>query len=285
MAKNNPLIGKLNKDINEYNQRVSMILDKVASWQYYITVGIVVVNIVAFFALQSIPESFSIGQFNSYTISFLASLILLLVSIPFANGMGKALLNKLSANMYSIQPSLDYSGQWEYLTFFKLKSPNDGSDEYDLVKRNMNNLPEKGLSTWVFNLFELHIDFAATKETDEKKSNEKDEHEIDNATLPKEEKKTKVEWTSGPIEFNTNKVSWTFSGTIKWKDGEDIVNEFKGVENYKVVERDIMRKPTRLVGELLGTVKVSNKYYVVTAESSYTRIVEKTETSNLTTII
>lgn len=263
MARNNPLVGKLDKDINEYNERVGGILDKVANWQYYVTIAIVIINIVAFFALQSIPESFSIGKFDNYTISFLSSLILLLVSIPIANSAGKALLKKESTNIYTIDPSLDYSGQWEYLTIFKLKTPDDGSTAYQLVKDSMNNLSEKGSSLWVLNLFELHIDFAATEEKADNKK-EKDKN-------IKNKKRTKVEWTSGPIEFNSHKVSWTFSGTIKWNNGSEVVNEFKGIETYRVVERDLFRRPTKLVGELLGTVKIEDKYYVVVAESSYTK--------------
>ena len=259
MTKNNPLLGKLNKDLNEYNQHVGVILDKVANWQYYITIRIVIINILAFFVLQSIPESFSIGKCNNYTIGFLASLILLLVSIPFSNTMGKMLLNKMTTNMYTIDPTLDYSGEWKCLTTFRLKSEDDGITSYNLVKCNMDNFLKEGVSTWVLNMFELYIDFAATQEKLEDVECE-------------DNNKPKVEWISGPIEFNANKVSWTLCRTIKWKGGEDIVNEFKGFESYKVVERDVLRRPTKLVGDFLATIKIDNRYYVVTEEGNYRKI-------------
>ena len=162
------------------------------------------------------------------------------------------------------------------MTTFKVKSPDDGSIAYQLVKDSLDGLPEKGTALWVLNLFELHIDFAATKEEGKKKG--KKETANNSESQSDDTKKTKVEWTSGPIEFTSHKVSWTFSGTIKWNNGSEMVNEIKGVESYQVVERDLLRRPTQLVGELLGIVKVEDKYYVVVAESSYTKLQDKSKT-------
>lgn len=257
MARTNPLMNKFSKDLSEYNRNIGSILDRVASKQYKSTVIVIIVNVIAAIALQLIPE-FTIGQVNSSIISVLFSLFLLLISVPIASEWGKKHLEKEALNLTNNDPSIDYSGEWKYNTTFFLKSPDDGSDEYKLVEKNMNPLIETGKTTWIFNYFDLHIDFAAT---DEIKEDTK--------------KKTRVEWTSGPIEYTSDKVSWTFEGRIKWKGGEDIVNVFKGMESYRVVARDENRKPTLLKGNLTGIIQVNNKYYVVTAEESeYVRLVD-----------
>lgn len=253
----NPLLKKLDNDLLDYNRKVGEIVDDVASKQYYATIGIVVINILVFFALQFIPDDFAVKQINRDTISLLITLIMLMVSIPLASIWAKKILEKKRNEIITIPINLDYSGLWQYKTVFYIKEEKD-SPEYTLVKNNMNKWKEKGEARWIFNAFELSIDFAATK---------------DNT------KKASVKWDSGRITFDEYRVSWSFKGEIKWKDGEDIVNKFVGSEEYKVTKHDEEGKPSYLDGTLTGDIHVGDKHFSVIAKSYFKRKEEETKAS------
>lgn len=51
-----------------------------------------------------------------------------------------------------------------------------------------------------------------------------------------------------------------------------MANIFSGTETYDVVERDETGKPSVLKGTLTGTIHVGEHYYVVEADSDFTRI-------------
>ena len=246
----NPLLKKLDRDLLDYNNQIGKMVDEVASKQYYATIGIVVINILVFFGMQFLPKDFAVGQINSDTISLLITMIMLMVSIPLASIWAKKILEDRRNEIISIPVYMDYSGMWEYTTEFHIKEEVD-SEEYRLVKDNMENWTEKGDARWIFNTFELSIDFAAT-------------HDIN-------KKKATVKWDSGRINFDEHFVSWNFNGEIKWKNGEDIVNKFVGKEEYKVTKHNAEGKPSYLDGTLTGDIHVGDKHFTLTAKSHFIR--------------
>ena len=261
MAQLNPMLERLQQQIQEYNKDTEAKIDQVANRQNLITLAFVVFNIIVFIALESTlggKESLLLDIPNT-VLNFVATLILLLVSFPLASGYAKKNLQKLQLNEEQIDASLNYAGIWEYETNFHVESPDDGSKTYKLLKSNMDGFEEKGLSKWTQNVFELKINFAYT---DPHKKQTK------NANL---EPTPHVIWESNPISFNENRINWSYSGEISWKNNENYANTFSGIESYTVYEHDDMGRPSFLQGKLVGTVLIGESFYIVSAISKFVR--------------
>lgn len=121
-----------------------------------------------------------------------------------------------------IDPKMQYAGDWEYNTTFRILSKDDGSEEYKRCKENMEGFDEHGISTWSQNIFELKIDFANTETSNEEES----------------ARKPQVNWQSNPISYDEHEVQWSFNGKIWWADDKNYANEFSGIEFYHVRESD-----------------------------------------------
>lgn len=261
MSHYNPMLEKLQRQIQEYNKDTEAKIDKVANRQNLITLSFVVFNIIAFLVLESIlgrKEPILLDMPNT-VLSFVATFILLLVSFPLASGYAKKNLQKLQFNEEQIEASLNYAGIWEYETDFHVESSDDGTKTYQLLKSNMDGFEEKGLSKWTQNVFELKINFAYTDPHKEQTRNSRLE------PVPH------VLWESNPISFNENRINWSFSGEISWKNNENYANTFSGIESYTVNEHDDKGRPSYLQGKLVGTVLIGDCYYVVSAVSKFKR--------------
>lgn len=252
MAQLNPMLVELQKKIQDYNKNVGIIIDKVAREQNKWTIGFVVLNIVIFALLEigasKLPTL--VPGISNTIWSFVITLLLLLVELPMASKKGKEGLQELQLNENVITPKMNYAGEWEYKTDFRVQSPDDGTDEYKRFKANMEDYKERGTSVWTQDVFELKIDFANTTSKDDQ---------------------PQVIWHSNPISYDDRQVSWSFGGKIWWKDDKNYANEFSGIEQYTVKKKDAMGRPCRLEGHLVGTILVGERFYVVDAVSKFTR--------------
>ena len=173
----------------------------------------------------------------------------------FVQLLGRKKFHELKINEGVIEPKLQYAGEWEYKTSFRLQSQDDGSEEYKRCKENMDNYPEQGLCKWTQNIFELKIEYANTESS---KTIEKTPH-------------PHISWQSSPISYDENEVRWSFNGKIWWKDEKNYANEFSGIEFYRVRECDALGRPCYLEGRLIGTILVGKHFFVVDAISSFTK--------------
>lgn len=261
MTHYNPMLERLQRQIQEYNKDTEKKIEEVANRQNLITLGFVVFNIVVFIVLESVlgkKEPIFLDIPNTL-INFVVTLILLLVSFPLASKYAKKNLCELQLNEDQIDANMNYAGIWEYETNFHVESPDDGTKTYSLLQSNMEGFEEKGLSKWTQNVFELKINFAYTDPHKEQTKNAK--------TGPTPH----VIWESNPISFNENRINWSFSGEISWKNNENYANTFCGVESYTVNEHDAQGRPNNLQGKLVGTVLVGENFYVVSAVSKFER--------------
>ena len=261
MTHYNPMLEKLQRQIQEFNKGTEKRIEEVANKQNLITLAFVVFNIVVFIVLESVlgkKEPIFLDIPNT-VINFVATLILLLVSFPLASKFAKRNLAELQLNEEQIDANMNFAGIWEYETNFHVESSDDRSKTFKLLKSNMDGFEEKGLSKWTQNVFELKINFAYTdphKEQTKNSNTEPTPHII---------------WESNPISFNENRINWSFSGEISWKNNENFANTFSGVESYTVNEHDAHGRPSYLQGKLVGTVLVGENFYVVSAVSKFVR--------------
>lgn len=261
MSHYNPMLEKLQRQIQEYNKDTEAKIDQVANRQNMITLAFVVFNIIVFLVLESTlggKEPIFLDIPNT-VLNFVATLILLLVSFPLASGYAKRNLQTLQLNEEQIDANLNYAGIWEYETNFHVESPDDGSKTFKLLKSNMDGFEEKGLSKWTQNIFELKINFAYTDPHKEQTKNSS------------REPTPNIIWESNPISFNENRINWSFSGEISWKNKENFANTFSGIESYTVNDHDSQGRPSFLQGKLVGTVLVGENFYVVSAISKFIR--------------
>ena len=261
MTQLNPMLARLQQQIQEYNKDTEATIEKVANRQNFITLSFVVFNIIVFLVLESVfgrPEPYILDIPNT-VLNFVITLLLLLVSFPFASKYAKRDLHKLQLNEEQVEVNMNYAGIWEYETNFHVESPDDGTKTFMLLKSNMEGFEEKGLSRWTQNVFELKINFAYT---DPHKEQTKDSSR---------EPTPNIIWESNPISFNENRINWSFSGEISWKNKENFANTFSGIESYIVNDHDSQGRPSFLQGKLVGTVLVGENFYVVSAISKFIR--------------
>lgn len=273
MAQLNPMLEELQQQILQHNKDAEAMLDKVADNQNRITIGIVVFNVTVFILLEKLFGSSTplITGLDNTILNLLATICLLLISFPTAAKYGKRNLKQLKLNEEQIKPKLNYAGSWEYQTNFRIQTLDDGTEEYQRFKENMEGYEEHGISQWTQNVFELKIEYA-------------------NTALPKTDgvpKKPQVNWQSNPISYDEHEVRWSFNGKIWWADDKNYANEFSGIEFYHVRENDGNGHPSLLEGRLIGTILIGEKFFVVDAISSFKRITEsekvKTENEQKTT--
>ncbi len=262
MTHYNPMLERLQQQIQEYNKDTEAKMEEVAYKQNLITLGVVLFNFVVFLILESFlgkKEPLFLDIPNT-VLNFVTALILLLASFPFASKFVKRNMRILQLNEEQIDANMNYAGLWEYETNFHVESPDDGTKTFKLLKSNMEGFEEKGLSKWNQNVFELKINFAYTDPHKEQTKN------------AKTEPTPHVIWESNPISFNENRINWSFAGEISWKNNENYANTFCGVESYTVIEHDALGRPSYLQGKLVGTVLVGENFYVVSAISKFVRI-------------
>ncbi len=255
MAQLNPMLEELQQQIEEYNKDIEKKIEEVAHRQNRITIIIILFNVAVFIGLAKLTEHSEplISGIDNNILNLLITLALLAISFPSAAKYAKRGLQHLRLNDEPTKPSLNYAGSWEYNTDFRIQTQDDGSDEYNLLKANMECYKEHGISKWTQNKFELKIDFANTK---------------------KEENKAAVHWESNPISYDDNKLCWSFNGSIWWKDGKNDANEFSGIELYYVQAHDEQGRPSRLEGRLRGIVLIGEKFFALDAISSFERVKE-----------
>lgn len=258
MAQLNPMLEELQQQIQQHNKDAEAMLDRVADNQNRITIGIVVFNVAVFIILEKLFGSSTplIAGLDNTVINLLATICLLLISFPTAAKYGKRGLKQLKLNEEQIKPKLNYAGEWEYQTNFRMQSKDDGSEEYKRCKENMEGFEEHGVSTWSQNIFELKIDFANTETSNDEES----------------ARKPQVNWQSNPISYDEHEVRWSFNGKIWWADDKNYANEFSGIEFYHVRENDSDGRPSLLEGRLIATILIGEKFFVVDAISSFKRI-------------
>ena len=255
MSHYNPMLEKLQQQIQEYNKDTEAKIDQVANRQNMITLAFVVFNVIVFLVIDSTlgrKKPLFIDIPNTL-LNFVATLILLLVSFSLELGYAKRNLQKLQLNEKQIDACLNYAGIKECETDFHVESKDDGTKIYMLLKSNMDGFGEKGQSKWSQNVFELKINFAYT---DPRKEQTKKTHF---EPIPH------VIWESNPIAFVENSINWSFSGEISWKGNENFANSFCGIESYTVNGHDVLGRSSYLQSKLIGTVLVGENFYVVSA--------------------
>lgn len=253
MAHYNPMLEKLQQQIQDFNKDAELRIEKVAFWQNLITLSFVVFNIIVFITLEVLigKKEPLISELPNVVINFVFTLVLLLASFPLASKYAKQKIKSLQLTEEAIEPKMNYAGKWKYHTTFRVQSPSDGSTEYDRFYENMKDYEEVGESEWSQSVFDLKIDFGVSQ-------------------VP--EGKPHVKWHSDPVFYDDYEVRWSFSGKIWWADAVDYANEFSGIESYTVTSRDENKRPTRLDGHLKGIVLIGKKFYVVDAVSWFERV-------------
>jgi len=252
MTHYNPMLEKLQRQIQDFNKENESRIEKVARRQNLITLGFVVFNIIVFITLESLfgDKEPLFANIPNVVLNFVATLVLLMVSFPLASKFAKRNMENLQLNEEAIEPKMQYAGTWEYHTEFRIQSPDDGSEEYKRLADNMCDYKENGISQWTQNVFELKIDFAGTAQGKEH---------------------PQVSWHSDPISYDEHEIRWSFTGKIWWKDDQNYANEFSGIEYYTVRGCDDKGRPCYLEGHLVGTVLVGKRFYVVDALSEFRR--------------
>ena len=134
MSHYNPMLEKLQRQLQDYNRDTEAKIDQVANRQNLITLAFVVFNIIVFLVLESTlgGKAPVLLDIPNTVLNFVATLILLLVSFPLASGYAKRNLQKLQLNEENIDASLNYAGIWEYETNFHVESHDDGSKTYNI---------------------------------------------------------------------------------------------------------------------------------------------------------
>ena len=262
MAQLNPMLVRLQQKIEDYNKDIQRKIDNVAARQKFVTIGVIFFNLVVLFLSNyllpddSKDEKFRLLTFFSNDqLNILITVISIGFSLPIAALIGRNSFKELKIDEDIIEPKLQYAGEWEYKTEFRIQTKDDGSLEYQRFKKNLEDYKEIGTSHWTQNAFELKIDFANTS----------------SSTKNNQPPKAQVNWQSNPISYDEHKVSWSFNGSIWWNDDKNYANEFSGIELYYVRDNDIQGRPSLLEGHLVGTVLVGDKFYVVDAVSKFWR--------------
>lgn len=253
MAHYNPMLEKLQQQIQDFNKDAELRIEKVAFWQNLITLGYVVFNIIVFIALEVLigKKEPLISELPNVVINFVFTLVLLLASFPLASEFAKKKMKSLQLTEEAVESKMNYAGKWKYHTAFRVQSPGDASAEYERFYENMKDYEEVGESEWSQSVFDLKIDFGVSQ-------------------VP--EGKPHVTWHSDPVFYDDYEVRWSFSGKIWWADAVDYANEFSGIETYTVTSRDENKRPTRLDGHLKGIVLIGKNFYVVDAVSCFERV-------------
>ena len=262
MAQLNPILVSLQKKIEDYNKEVQRKIDDVANRQKLITIGVIFFNLVVLFISNYLlPDDSNdeklrlLSFFSNDHLNILITVISIGVSLPVAAFVGRNRFKELKLDEIVIDSKLQYAGDWEYKTEFRIQTQDDGSLEYQRFKDNMKDYKERGTSHWTQNAFELKIDFANTSSPNE----------------GNQPSKAQVNWQSNPISYDEHKVCWFFNGSIWWNDDKIYANEFSGIELYYVRGNDAQGRLSLLEGYLVGTILVGDKYYVVDAISSFWR--------------
>lgn len=280
MAQLNPMLVRLQQKIENYNKDVQRKIDNVANRQKIVTIGVVCFNlIVLFLSNYLLPDDSKdeslrlLSLFSNDQLSILVTVISIGFSVSTATLIGKNSFKELKIDDTIIEPKLQYAGEWEYLTEFRIQTKDDGSTEYQRFKDNMEDYKERGISYWTQDAFELKIDFGNTSSSNEKKVETQTMPAGDNTSSDSKSKKKKpqVNWQSNPIAYDEHKVSWSFNGTIWWNDDKNYANEFSGIELYYVRGTDSQDRPSLLEGRLIGTILVGDKFFVVDAISKFWR--------------
>lgn len=262
MAQYNPMLDNLQQKIEDYNENVQSTIDRVANRQKLITIGVVLINLLVLFLTNHfLPDDRLdaskrlITFLSNRELNIIITIVSISVTLPAAALLGRKKFHELKINEDVIEPRMQYAGEWEYKTTFRMQSQDDGSEEYKRCKDNMDGYPEHGLCKWTQNIFELKIEYANTE-----------------ASKPTDKtSKPQISWQSSPISYDENEVRWSFNGKIWWKDEKNFANEFSGIEFYRVRESDAQGRPSYLEGRLIGTVLVGEHFFVVDAVSSFTR--------------
>lgn len=257
------MLEKLQRKIEEHNNNVQLTIDKVATRQKFITIGAIAINLLFLFLTNYFlpDDSEDVGKrlitfLSNDQLNILITVVSIGVTLPVAALLGRKKITELKIDEDVIDPKMQYAGEWEYKTTFRMQSKDDSSEEYKRCKKNMEGFVELGVSTWSQNIFELKIDFANTDVSNNK----------ENARKPQ------VNWQSNPISYDEHEVRWSFNGKIWWADDKNYANEFSGIEFYYVRDNDKDGRPSLLEGRLVGTILVGEKFYVVDAISSFRRI-------------
>jgi len=157
MAQLNPMLERLQRQIQDYNKDVENIIDKVANRQNLITLSFVVFNVIIFLVIESVlgKKVSIISDMPNTVISFVATLLLLLASFPLASKYAKRNFQLLQLNEEQIEPKLYYAGEWSYETNFRIQSREEESEEFRRLKGNMEGYREEGTSIWTLNVFDF----------------------------------------------------------------------------------------------------------------------------------
>lgn len=205
MTHYNPMLEKLQRKIEEHNNNVQLTIDKVATRQKFITIGAIAINLLILFLTNYFlpDDSEDVGKrlitfLSNDQLNILITVVSIGVTLPVAALLGRKKITELKIDEDVIDPKMQFAGDWEYKTTFRMQSKDDNSDEYKRCKKNMEGFVELGVSTWSQNIFELKIDFANTDVSNNK----------ENARKPQ------VNWQSNPISYDEHEVRWSFNGKI-----------------------------------------------------------------------
>lgn len=271
------MLEKLQQQIEDYNKDVQRKIDDVATRQKLVTIGVVFFNLVVLFLSNYLLPDDSedknlrlLSFFSNNQLNILITVVSIGISLPIAALIGRNSFKELKMDENIIEPKLQYAGEWEYRTDFRIQTKDDGSTEYQRFKENMEDYKEYGISYWSQNAFDLKIDFGNTSSSNTKKEETQSTDDTSSDTNNKK-KKPQINWQSNPIAYDEHKVSWSFNGVIWWNDDKNYANEFSGIELYYVRETDAQGRPSLLEGRLVGTILVGEKFYVVDAVSKFTR--------------
>lgn len=141
MAQLNPILVRLQKKIEDYNKDVQRKIDDVAYRQKIVAVGIVCFDLVVLFLSNyllpddSKDESLRLlSLFSNDQLSILITVISIGFSLSTASLIGRNSFKELKIDETIIEPKLQYAGEWEYLTEFRIQTKDDGSTEYQRFK-------------------------------------------------------------------------------------------------------------------------------------------------------
>ena len=227
------------------------------SYKFYIGF-IIIVNIILFIILQVLSGNTElVPGVNNAVFNLAVTIILVFMPMPDAIRFGKKRLEDVKLDIDMTKPFYDYYGSWHYVTTFDVVSPDDGSEEYNLVRNNFNNIPEDGNIEWKKIPLGLIIECGYTKKLDK----------TDKTETPK------VRWLSCPAVITDSGIEWHFEGEIvSWNNNIRMQNTFMGQETYNVVARDKDERPISLSGDLTGFVIINNHCIYLRAKSEFYRL-------------
>ena len=134
MAQLNPMLVRLQQKIEDYNKDFQRKIDDFANRQKLITIGVILFNLVVLFISNyllpddSKDEKLRLLSFLSNgQLNILITVISIGVSFPVAAFVGRNCFKELKIDEDVFDPKLQYAGEWEYHTSFRIQSPNDGT--------------------------------------------------------------------------------------------------------------------------------------------------------------